>query len=1111
MKPATELRRPLVGDLLTVFPVALAVLAFFAWTVGSGAPERLTAPHQGDYYNLLVEGFCAGHLYMNADVAPALRLSPEGRPAEGAEYLLDASLHRGHYYLYFGLTPAVTIFLPFRLLTGLELNQLVVVALQGSAAFLAGLALLLVLRRHFAPAAGRLALLAAGMAWGFGSALPVTLRKPHMYEVAVTAGMVWSTAFLLFAVLAVLRPARAGRWLAWASLCAGLAAGSRPNLLVGTLALAGVLVWCGWRARRAGGLFRRRAVRWLAAAVGPAGAVGGVLLLYNYLRFGDPFEFGHRYQMGSSSAGFFSPRYFWHNLNLYYLTPPARSWLFPFFFPGAEGPRPPGYIGVEPLHGQFYCLVWIAMLAVVVTAARWRSPRDPERRMVAGVLAWWFGANLVLLACTSVRANRYLLDFHPALVLAGCGLLLEAATLPSRGLRGVVTGVGAAGVALMVVFNAAISVETMGRMRNINPVGYARLERASNRLVWPVFRLAAPHFGPRTFLVVFPQAAPSTFEPLLSAGPPLNGVSLLVHYLEPGRAELLLGDELTSDNPVGGSRGPEFETRPGQVHRLNVDLGWLLPPIGHPWFGAATEAAMQRRVTMVRVVLDGRDLLRVSERPHPDSPGQVAVGERRPWASAGPQFFSGTLREVPEVPRLPADLIPGPNAGWGYRIELRLPKDRFGSVEPLLTTGIRPTGDAVLLRYRDHGSVELIHDQIGGGVIGSVVVPLDYDQPQSFEAWFDPIPGTAGSPLYRLTVFHAGHPVMLERNPLQSFSYGQEAIGANVVASSAARASFAGTVLALTRADTADVSLRVMPEHDEGAAAVRFQLPPVPATLAQPLLVLSRSDGRQGLLAMRQSGATVQIGWHDSAGWWWSRSLGAPAAGDHTVGVRWSLGSGAAPAAGSASPGSLGAMIMADGMIFRHPRPGFFGAGVLQVAGWFNPWSGDPGTASHFEGSIESAPSLLSFPGAGIVAPPARHFLLAVRFPSDRPGRNEPLVTAGVAGSADGLYVHYEREGWVRIGFDHWGVGGPVSAAIPVVADAFELLDVEMGTGPWSRGGREAIRVALGGRPALQAPAEFFAVPPDQVQVGGNSAGLSTSDRRFSGEIYPVETMTGPR
>ena len=1090
------------GDLLALLPVAIAVVAFYAWTVGSNAAEPLLARHQGDYYNLLVEGLAEGHLYMKAHVDPVLLLPAEQRPA-GYEYLLDASLYRGHYYLYFGITPALTVFLPFRLLTGLELNQLAAVGAQGAAAFLAGLALLVVLRRRLAPEAGRWALAASALAWGLGSALPVTLRKPQMYEVAVTAGLAWSTAFLLCTVLAVLRPGRAARWLALASLCAGLAVGSRPDLLLGAAVLGGVLAWLVWSAAKAGTLTPSRARKWVAAAIGPAALCGAGLMLYNHLRFGDPLEFGHRYQMGSSAVDFFSTRYFWHNLQMYYLTPPAAGWIFPFFAQGVEKARPVGYIGIEPLHGQFLCLAWFALLAGAAAAWRWRTgARDPARRMVGVVLLGWFGVNFVLVACSSARANRYLLDFHPALVLAGCGLFLEAAAPAPRILRRAVLAAGLAAVAALAAFNAGISIETMGFMRRVNPVGYARLERACNRLVWPVFRLTRPAFGPRVFQVAFPAAAPGAYEPLLSAGPPLDGVALMVRYLEPGRAQLLLTSDQISDNRTGGPRGLAFDTEPGHARKLTVELGSFYPPVGHPWFGTATEPEMQRLATTARVILDGQEVFRLGTLPRAASPGQVLVGRRWPWAAGAAERFSGTLRELSEPATGLAESVPSPGAGWGYRMVLQLPQDRFGSAEPLLTTGTWPIGDALLLRYVDRGSVALLHDQIGGGLVRSVILPIDYAKPQAFDVWFDPLPAGPGPQRYRLSVFLDSRPVLLEQAPLQPFAYGQEALGASVIQSTLARDSFGGTVLAIARTDSANVSRRVMPEHREAAAAVRFRLDPAAGTQAQPLLVFSRSDGGQGLLAMRRSGANVQVGWRDGAGWWWSHALSLPAGGSHTVGAQWSLADGLVHA-----PRPLAAVILLDGAVYPLPRPEFFSVAIAQISAWHNPWPEDAAAAAHFAGTIEPPPPLLTLLATGGAALPTRHFLLAVRFPSDRPGRNEPLLTAGRSGAADGIYVRYERAGWVRLGFDHWGIGGALSDPVPVSRDFYQILEVELGQGSWERAGPGRISVALDGQPVLQVASELYASPTAKVTIGRNPVGLSTSDAAFSGEILRMEEV----
>ncbi len=1094
-------RPSLASDFWAVLPVVLAVIAFYAWTVDSNGSEPWVARHQGDYYNLLAEGMARGHLYLNAAVGP-----PEAHPMAGAQashdFLLDASRFRNHYYLYFGVTPALTFFLPFQLLTGWELNQLVVVAVQGVMGFGAGLVLLLAWRRHLSQGASRVALLAAAVAWGFGSALPVTLRKPQMYEVAVTAGMAWSTAFLLFAALAILRPNRTRGWLALASLCAGLAVGSRPDLLVGATVLLFVLGWALARTRSRAGGSAAPAWSWILAALAPAAVCGAGLLLYNYRRFGNALEFGHSYQMGSSAAAFFGFRYFWHNLQLYYLTFPATGWLFPFFAEGSETGRPPGYIGIEPVHGQCFCLLWFGALVLLALAGREsRAEGDSRRLGIAILLGWWFTANFLALACISVRANRYLLDFHPALVLATGGLLIEGSALSRPFWRRAFLVVGVAGAAVVAVFNLGISIETMGFMRRVNPIGYARLERTVNRLVWPVFRLTAPRFGPRIFAVTFPAARPGASEPLISAGPPLDGIALMVHYLEPGRAQLVLTNNQISDDQVSGPQGPAFAVVPGETRRLTVQLGAFYPPIGHPWYGDASTADMQRLSTSNRVLLDGIDVFRLSSLAHPASPGQTLVGRRHPWAGAGFERFTGRLRPLAETLPDLTGLRPRPGAGWGYRLVLRLPADRFGLAEPLVTTGTWPVGDAFLLQYRDPHTVVLLHDEIGGGLIGSTEIPVDYAQPQTLDLWFDPVTERGGLPRYRLSLFLEGKPILLDPAPLQPFSYGQEALGASVIQSSLARDTFGGAVLALARTDGANVSRSYSPAHGESAVAVRFRLPP-DASRWQPLLNFSRADGERGLLAIRRRGTGILIGWLDAAGWW-SREVGGANAMVHTIGLQWRLaaGQGAGPRAQNRA---ITTVILVDGTICPLTRADFFAAPVTDVTAWSSPWP-DSEIAAHFAGAIEPAPEIRTLLAMDAADLPLRHFRLAVRFPSDRVGRNEPLVTAGQRGRADGLYVRYEQNGRVRIGFDHWGVGGPVSRAVPVAADGFNQMEVEFGRGAWTTGGQDRIVVSLNGERLLDAPAVFYATLSNAVKVGANPVGLSTSGLGFGGEIVPME------
>src|SRR4051812_378997 len=99
-----------------VIGVLLLVGWFDVWTVRSDGDSWHFGEEQRDYYNLLIDGFLDGHLYMKVEVPAALLqlanpYDPKQRP-EGLG-LHDASFYHGRYYLYFGLAPAVTLMLPF--------------------------------------------------------------------------------------------------------------------------------------------------------------------------------------------------------------------------------------------------------------------------------------------------------------------------------------------------------------------------------------------------------------------------------------------------------------------------------------------------------------------------------------------------------------------------------------------------------------------------------------------------------------------------------------------------------------------------------------------------------------------------------------------------------------------------------------------------------------------------------------------------------------------------------------------------------------------------------------------------------------------------------------
>ena len=430
-----------------IFDAACAlVIGLFIWAAEPGVLELQSNHAQRAYYNLLVQGFSAGQLNLKIAVPPELaQMADPYDPANQAHTatVWDMSYYKGKLYIYYGVTPALVLYWPYEALTGRYLPDAFAIAIFLMAGFMIAARLIYsIWRRYFAdvsvwvPAAGTFAMGAAIVALELG------WPWYRVTEVAVSCGFTFSMLALLAVWRAMDEPKRPVAWLLLASLSYGLAVGARPSLLFGAIILMIPVAraWCV----AAGQDARRRAGFLAAAAIGPITAVGLGLMLYNYLRFDNPFEFGFFYQVTSyrASTGVqFSPHYFWFDVWFYFLQPMQWSSHFPFLqLMPALTSLPPHYLETGTSYGGImlvgYPMMWLALAAPLA----WKS-RPPAE---ASALRWFTtGAFLLFLICGVTICfyfcgfTRYELDFLPGLmVLSVIGILgLERAPVDTGGWR----------------------------------------------------------------------------------------------------------------------------------------------------------------------------------------------------------------------------------------------------------------------------------------------------------------------------------------------------------------------------------------------------------------------------------------------------------------------------------------------------------------------------------------------------------------------------------------------------------------------------------------------------------------------------------------------------
>ncbi|HEX3730834.1 MAG TPA: hypothetical protein VHV47_13575, partial [Opitutaceae bacterium] len=518
---------------LAVFLIA-AVLAFQAWTAWSTDRAWLVDGRRDDYNNQLLHSFLAGHLYLPETPDPRLAqlanpYDPALRPADVATPH-DGSYYHGHFYMYFGVTPIVTLLLPWRLLVGHDLPQVWAVVFFVWGGFLAASALFLSLRRRFFPESGAVTLVAGLVVLGLGSMTHAVLRRSGVWEAAIAPGYCFAMLMLL-CLYRGLHSCRPAGWLAAAGAAFGLAVGARPIYVLGGAALLVPLI-------RAAALGRRELIRQALALALGAGPIAAGLAWYNWARFGSPLEFGNHYMMNAANeqaAVHFSLRYLPYNFYAYFLAPLPFGRYFPFVGLARLPAQPDGYYGVEYVSGLLvnFPFAWLAVLVPLGWRGRAAAEAGELRRFLTA-LAIFFAGVAALEACWWAATARYMADFTPALMLlAAAGML--GAERAARGRGRALVRTGAAAAALFTAFvGAMLSFQLHELLRQLYPQTFDRVAHVFDTPVAWVERLAGERFEPREITLRFPIGKGGLVEPLVTAGWEFQSDHLFVHYYDAG-------------------------------------------------------------------------------------------------------------------------------------------------------------------------------------------------------------------------------------------------------------------------------------------------------------------------------------------------------------------------------------------------------------------------------------------------------------------------------------------------------------------------------------------------------------------------------------------------
>lgn len=326
--------------------VLIAILIFYIWVSGPDTFNfNLDHGGSGDYisYNHLTEALLAGKLHLLREPPKELLELPDPyEPNANLKYRWqDASLYKGKYYMYFGITPAVILYLPFKFLTNATMRDTfaTVIFLFGSVLWSA--LLLAHIKNTYFHKLPDWVLLTSILVLGFGN-LGSYLVKNHcgLYHVAIACGCFFFTGAIYWLIIGAVGPKYSIWKLALGSLFLGLGVGARPQIIV-----LGIILYLIWMkvVKEKGASVKNAA--WEGFALSIPFLICLVLLsIYNYLRFESITEFGFTYQTGDINIMSVKPLDIDNiipNIYLLLLNPPGINSTFPFFHPSV-----PHFMGV---------------------------------------------------------------------------------------------------------------------------------------------------------------------------------------------------------------------------------------------------------------------------------------------------------------------------------------------------------------------------------------------------------------------------------------------------------------------------------------------------------------------------------------------------------------------------------------------------------------------------------------------------------------------------------------------------------------------------------------------------------------------------------------------
>ena len=408
--------------------VQMALMFVISGLNGSSRDQRFPSQHQ---FEMMAEALAQGKTYLLVDPPQALidmenPYSYQGRLENGVEgeSLYDVAYYKGHYYVYFGVGPIVTIYLPYYLITGSHIPTYRLVFIIG--VLLAGAWMLILyelIRKYFKEFSFAL-YLACSFLFTAGCGFTYIISRPSFYAVPMTLGLVCSLYGIAFWLKAIKTDDSSGETKVVSispalvfigSFFTAFVAACRPQLLLGSFVAIILFFKAVFSDRK---LFSKDSIKSTVCFIIPYVIVAAGCMYYNYVRFGSVFDFGANYNLTFNDMtyrGFRIDRLLYATVGFMFL-PAKVTNKFPYFLPGEFISRYQGYIADEQLLGGLFYNHLYLLSFVFIPKCR-KFIKDKAIFIMSLIMPVFAIIIMIVDANMAGVLNRYFVDFSWLIII----------------------------------------------------------------------------------------------------------------------------------------------------------------------------------------------------------------------------------------------------------------------------------------------------------------------------------------------------------------------------------------------------------------------------------------------------------------------------------------------------------------------------------------------------------------------------------------------------------------------------------------------------------------------------------------------------------------------